>query len=557
MLTRRSFISHAAAAALLRPVERLALAQPARGEVLYNGIVLPREWPPALAFTSEHAVRAPYLDAPPPVIPIDVGRQLFVDDFLIAETNMQRSVHAAQYHPATPILRPDKPWEQQDDYADRTGTPRNPSAMVFSDGVFYDPADRRFKMWYMGGFLMSTCYAESDDGITWRKPSLDVVPGTNVVWKSHRDSSTVWLDQFARDPRQRYKMSLWNDYYLRLYASSDGVHWDAMGQTGYAGDRSTFFYNPFRNVWVFSVRAEEQTRRLEGRYRRYWESRDFASAVNWDGRVPIAWTKATSDDVAVASMARRAELYNLDCVAYESIMLGLFTIWRGESSVREKINEVTLGFSRDGFHWHRFNSTFAGVNDEPGSWNHANVQSAGGGCLIVGDRLHFYVSGRAGIRGTGAPGICTTGLATLRRDGFASMDWLPDEAPVLRHGPSGIAYGALTTRPIRFGGSHLFVNADTRGGGLRAEVLRQDGTVMPGFSRHECPPVVGDGTRLRVVWKGADLRTVAGQPVRIRFLVDRGSLFSFWISRWTTGESSGYPAAGGPGFGGPIDVPDP
>ena len=50
---------------------------------------------------------------------------------------------------------------------------------------------------------------------------------------------------------------------------------------------------------------------------------------------------------------RDSELYNLDCVAYESVMLGLFSVWRGESGMREKINEVTLGFSRDGFHWHR------------------------------------------------------------------------------------------------------------------------------------------------------------------------------------------------------------
>ena len=50
------------------------------------------------------------------------------------------------------------------------------------------------------------------------------------------------------------------------------------------------------------------------------------------------------------------QLYNLDAVAYESLMLGLFCIWRGvpkEYPARDKINEVCLGFSRDGFHWDR------------------------------------------------------------------------------------------------------------------------------------------------------------------------------------------------------------
>jgi hypothetical protein len=40
--------------------------------------------------------------------------------------------------------------------------------MVFSDGVWYDPHDRLFKMWYMGGILRSTCYATSRDGIHWK-----------------------------------------------------------------------------------------------------------------------------------------------------------------------------------------------------------------------------------------------------------------------------------------------------------------------------------------------------------------------------------------------------
>ena len=49
------------------------------------------------------------------------------------------------------------------------------------------------------------------------------------------------------------------------------------------------------------------------------------------------------------------------------------------------------------------------------------MQSAGGCCLVVGDRLYFYVSGRTGVPGTSFPGTCSTGLATLRRDGFASI----------------------------------------------------------------------------------------------------------------------------------------
>ena len=97
------------------------------------------------------------------------------------------------------------------------GKRSNPAAMVFSHGMFYDPHDRLFKMWYMGGYSQNTCYAVSHDGITWDKPALDVVAGTNIVMAQHRDSSTIWLDLAERDPGRRFKMTLWYDHYLLLF----------------------------------------------------------------------------------------------------------------------------------------------------------------------------------------------------------------------------------------------------------------------------------------------------------------------------------------------------
>jgi hypothetical protein len=49
------------------------------------------------------------------------------------------------------------------------------------------------------------------------------------------------------------------------------------------------------------------------------------------------------------------------------------------------------------------------------------------------------------------------------------------------------------------------------------------------------------------------LRSLAGRTVRVRFVMTRGRLFSFWISRWPSGESNGCVAAGGPGFTRTVD----
>jgi hypothetical protein len=429
--------------------------------------------------------------------------------------------------------------------------------MAFSDGVFFDPRDRLFKMWYMAGYTGVTCLATSQDGVRWDKPDFDVVSGTNIVNTDGRDSTTVWIDLFESDPRQRYKMSAWFDKTIRLYASPDGIHWTPLGEAGPAGDRTTCFFNPFRRVWVFSIRDTLYNSSISGRYRRYWESPSFNRAIGWDRRRSVAWTKADSQDFSQPGVPTLPELYNLDCVAYESVLLGLFSVWRGETGVREKINEVTLGFSRDGFHWHRPDrQSFLPVSSDPGSWNWANVQSVGGGCTIVGDQLYFYVSGRQGRPGTEDPGVCTTGLATLRRDGFASMDWLPDEMRVRRIDRSSAGGGTLTTRPIRFAGHHLFVNADVGPGELRVEALDRAGRVLPPFTRDACVPITASGTKASVRWRSGSIGDLAGQSVRLRFSMTRGRLYAFWVSAAATGESGGYPAAGGPEFSGPVDARD-
>jgi hypothetical protein len=539
VITRRLFLQ-AALAGLSIP--RPAAAQSRAAGTLYNGIAQQTPWPPRRHTWDATPRRPPYLIAPPPVIDIDVGRQLFVDDFLIEESGLHRAFHAATYHPASPVLRPEREWELRDLFERVNGHP-SPAAMPFSDGVFYDPAERVFKMWYMAGYQQHTALALSEDGIHWSRPSLPVVPGTNIVSTTARDSSTVWLD-LEGPAGERYKMAGYDleRKALRLHVSPDGVRWKEIGQTGPCGDRSTFFRNPFRQTWVFSLRADRPGTLL--RYRRYIESRDFA-LTKWADAEPVVWTGADSADKWRDDLRTAPQIYNLDAVAYESVMLGLFTMYRGEKPDREKPNDLCIAFSRDGFHWSRdARDPFIGVSERQGDWNWGNVQSAGGGCVIAGDTLYFYVSGRKGIAGTGLPGECSTGLATLRRDGFASVT---DQFPPHTARPSAAPRGTLTTRTLRFSGGHLFVNANIRGS-IKAEVLDRNGRVIAPFSVDRCVALSGNGTRLPLGWTGASLASLAGQPIRLRFVLDRAELFAFWVSPSATGHSRGYLAAGGPGY---------
>ena len=537
----RSILPMVLSATLLGPLAAYA------GETLYNGIVLPDQWPPKIEKLTREPMAVPYLERPPEVIPIDVGRQLFVDDFLIDQTTLQRTYHQATLHPASPVLRPEagRRWEVSS--ADK------PCAMVFSDGVWYDPTENIFKMWYMGGYTRSVCYATSPDGITWDKPSLDVVPGTNIVLDGSRDSNLVWRDQLEKDPQRAYKMLIVTQRRderggvdMAVRYSADGIHWGAPVATAWAGgDRSTLFHNPFRNKWVYSLRHGQDE---VGRARKYAECTDLGDGLKRIDEIGRPWTCADRLDPHNPNEALskiEPQLYNLDAVAYESLIIGLFSIWQGDWAgdlkiPKEKRNEVLLGFTRDGFHWHRPDRRpFVGVNESPGAWNWGNIQTAGGGCLVVGDHLYFYVSGREEDRKKGA---CATGLAVLRRDGFASMD-------------AGEKTGTLTTRPLVFTGQHLFINADAAGGEIRVEVLAADGKPFDLLTHRRCMPLTTNRTLQPVRWAEAfDLSSVAGKPVRLRFHMTKAKLYSFWVSPDESGASHGYVAAGGPGFTEPRDT---
>jgi hypothetical protein len=536
-VNRRDFVVTASGLAL--GASQDARSRNTKREVLYNGIELPAAWPPRMGEPPREPITPPYLKSPPAFIPIDFGRQLLIDDFLIEHATLARTFHRPRPHARSPVLRPEKAWERGRGAG---------MAMVFSDGVWYDAEDRLFKMWYLGGAGSSVCHARSEDGIHWTRPELNVRKGTNITHPGPRDSATVWLDVDEKNPNRRWKLfrshAEGGRFGLSVHFSRDGLSWgDRVLWTGSVGDRTTVFYNPFRKVWVYSNRHGWG----RPRKRRYWETPDLLKGPMWKKiDEPPTWCGSDRVDPQREDLKVVPELYNLDCVAYESILLGLFSIWRGDKNIppgRPKINEVCTGFSRDGFHWHRPDRrAFIGVSERAGDWNWGNVQSAGGCCLVVGDELYFYHSGRSGSpsgksdRDRGG----STGLAVLRRDGFSSLN-------------AGATEGWLTTRPVRFSGKYLFVNADARGGELVAEVLDDRGRVLPGLSRTDCIAVRADKTCQAITWKEGNLAPAVGKTVKFRFCLKRAKLFAFWVSRVASGASGGFIAAGGPGLRGNLD----
>ena len=508
---------------------------------------------------------------------IDVGRQLFVDDHLVETTSLRRVWHHPVKHAGNPVMKPETPWE--------VNAGANATVRPNGGGMWWDAREGVFKLWYEGGWLHTVCHATSRDGLKWERPKLDVIDGTNIVLPTNNpayrpDSWTVVKDPDAQDPSQLYKLMLHRPWTRERFVpdgvcatSPDGIHWRTLYPLPPSGDRSSMYFDPFRERWVFSLRDNWGDRR---RNRSFFETADFAAAPewylesatdegNWAGKMTCEpWLEASTNDLVTAreSDFRQCQLYNFDAVAYESVMLGLFEIHQGpennrcELEGRPKITEIKFGFSRDGKNFVRSDYTAAIASEGWGSgkWDAGYVQPLANACVVMGDELWFYYGAFAGeparrntkdrkfhwMVDSGMYANGAMGLARLRRDGFASYE----------------GTGELLTKPLGFSGEYLFVNADAQGGALGVELVDNTGKVVEGFAAADSRLAAFDATKKRIVWKTRDRLDVSKfTGHRLRFTLENAALYSFWVAMDPSGASNGYLAGGGPGYDGLRDVP--
>jgi hypothetical protein len=164
--------------------------------------------------------------------------------------------------------------------------------------------------------------------------------------------------------------------------------------------------------------------------------------------------------------------------------------------------------------------------------------------------------------------VDSTGLATLRRDGFASLV-----------APAGGGGGSVTTRPVVWSGGGRFLFVNFAGDNLRVAVLNAStGQEIAPFGLGQSVAMTNDTTRAQMHWEGetaeGGLSALAGQPVRFHFTFGGGSgaaaaaagggaesgsggesaLYSFWVAGSACGASHGFVAGGGPGIPGDTDT---
>ncbi|MEZ0276430.1 MAG: exo-alpha-sialidase, partial [Roseimicrobium sp.] len=174
------------------------------GEVTYNGLRDPGEWPPKTHDPkSFEPMTVPWLENPPAIIPINNGRQLFVDDFLIEKTDLKRTFHAAEKYEGNPVFKAETPFELAP-----TGAEGNQQAVCYlgHGGVFWEPKENLFKMFYTAGWRGGLALATSPDLINWTRPDLKLAGGNLLLPPGKRavgGDNSVWLDIGTKNPNER------------------------------------------------------------------------------------------------------------------------------------------------------------------------------------------------------------------------------------------------------------------------------------------------------------------------------------------------------------------
>jgi len=488
--------------------------------------------------------------------PIDVGsrRELFVEDTLVDKLAGGAELRLHHPVPQEIALEHDAPWEG-------TGSGYH---SVFRDG---DKYRLYYKAWHLDvsadGKLKTNahplfcCYAESDDGIHWRKPELGLVEfqdskanniciASGMIGKAQTDAGhpAVFKDENPDCPADaQYKAVLRSSGPRGLlpFKSPDGIHWSPMSDKpviteGAFDSQNLAFWDP--------VRRE---------YRAYW--RIFTAGTTtekvWKPSGIRAIRTATSPDYLhwgphadltyVDSPPQ--QLYTNQIKAYyraPHIFIGFPTRYiergwsdsmralpelehreaRAKASLRygTALTEGLLMASRDGVRFKRWNEAFLrpGIERE-GTWHYGHqyiawhvveTKSALEGApnelsLYAGES---YWTGKSSL----------LRRYTLRLDGFVSA-WAP------------FAGGELLTKPLVFSGKALTLNFSTSAaGGVRVELQKPDGQPIPGFSLDDCQEVFGDDLERTVTWKGGgDVSKLAGQPVRLRFALRDADVYAF------------------------------
>jgi hypothetical protein len=479
---------------------------------------------------------------------IDLGlrRELMLDDFLVGKLTGAIRHRLHNPVPKEVALVTDRPWEGN---------------MCGFVTVLRDPLSGRFRMYYRSGSYYNmtspdtmtrgnVCMAESDDGIRWERPSLDIHPikgyeKTNIVY--HRPGNDEvgqhgfcpFYDSNPNGTRSEAYKAVGSDdkrppqgiYLMEAY---DGVHWKLKSEDPFftKGRNKRMKYDS-QNVAFWDPNISK--------YRLYFRDYDENSIrCICTSTSPDFKDWSEPEWLAYGPDAPVNHLYTNNIQNYyraPHILMGFparYTQreWSPSMEVLPELEHrkfrskhaagvrcgtaLTDGLfmsSRDGKNFKRWDEAFfrPGLR-ETGNWAYGDnfpalgmleTDAEGGG-----KELSFYAVENYWR-------LSRFRRHTLRIDGFVSLN-------------ADFAGGEMTTKAFTFKGFCLSMNISTSAAGnIRVEIQTPEGKQIEGYGLGNCNEIVGDSLDYPVSWKsGRCLEKLSGKPIRLRIKMHDADLYS-------------------------------
>lgn len=436
------------------------------------------------------------------------GPYFLIDDRVVEDRWMvERFAAPLVKHPSNPLITKTGEWEG--------------SGPHMGGSALFDPSDNLFKMWYTVfsrhnydnrlPFSYNVAYAESDDGITWRKPALGVFehpadPQNNLIKLGTDKTQNI-------DVMLNPKPGEYPGKFLAIHNQKGGVFvshsedgksftflQEAAAISYHSDTHNNFVFDEVRNNWLIFCRP----RAYAGDHKRRVSMQQSTDLKTW-----------THDRVIlIPDEDERPEYYGMTVFRLHDLFFGM----RQSYDRADGLLYPEPVWSVDGEHWDAIGTHPAMLPLGPeGSWD-AGMNLLAESPIAVGDELRFYYGGFAKSHNE-AENPCGIGLATAERDRIVGLR------------PSGEEPGYVLTRPfIVPEGATLTVNATVNEGGtIRAELRTDNNKTIAGFALEDCAPVSKSGFAESITWGEKSLAGVAGQEVRLRFELKDAALFTYGL----------------------------
>ncbi len=470
-----------------------------------------------------------------------------------------------------PLIRSgDKPWENYLAY----------------NSVYKNPKTGKYQMWYQSyvgskapdkTLRCVVAYAESQDGIHWNKPELDIYPfydikKTNIVLLSNEGHSvhygaSVIVDQNEPDTSKRYKMAYWDfvvktdgeKHGLCIAFSPDGIHWKKYSNNpvlnGGYGHKEQPPYKTGKEEAVITTAISDVIDvtydSLRGKYviyaktwidgpkgNMFWkravtrtESNDF---IHWSTPKLVMWPDEFDAKRSLTSLAanrrklskerrenvKGVQLHSGPSFYYNGLYFSLLQVLDFDIT---GLMPTELAISRNGINWKRpfQDDYFIPVDgdkhfDSGTIWSNATP-------IFQKDEIWFYYGAYIdwyvhdpGYKMERSSGI---GLAVMPRDRFAYLHPIDST-------------GQVTLKPMELNKySRLTINADATSGVVRVEILDENGYRIKGFSKEDSNPITGDSIRHNVNWGGETISEIPEGKYLIRIFLDNAKLFAITLHK--------------------------